>query len=409
MPVTIEKIRCIQTAPAGIRLVIVKVETSEPGLYGLGCATFTQRPLAVVEAVTQYLDPFLRGRDINQVTDIYQAANMSSYWRNGPVLNNALSGVDMALWDLKGKQASMPVHDLLGGKCRMAAPVYVHASGNTIKETCDRAGELWQQGFRHVRLQVAVDGQATYGTKSDLQVAAEIDSPTNPHNLFEPADYVRLAPQLFEQARTQLGDEIELLHDVHERLPGPLTLQLAKDLEPYRLFFLEDSLPPEEIDHFRLLRQHTHIPIAMGELFNNPNEFVPLVKERLIDFIRIHLSQVGGLTPAWRIANLCEFFGVRTAWHGPGDTSPVGHMANLALDLACPNFGIQELMFMDENTQAVFPGCPEIRDGQMWPNDQPGLGIDIDEEAAARFPYPDHPYQGAWPAIRRRDGGIVKP
>ncbi|MFP6618106.1 MAG: enolase C-terminal domain-like protein [Pirellulaceae bacterium] len=409
MPVTIEKIRCIQTAPAGIRLVIVKVETSEPGLYGLGCATFTQRPLAVVEAVTQYLDPFLRGRDINQVTDIYQAANMSSYWRNGPVLNNALSGVDMALWDLKGKQAGMPVHDLLGGKCRMAAPVYVHASGNTIKETCDRAGELWQQGFRHVRLQVAVDGQATYGTKSDLQVAAEIDSPTNPHNLFEPADYVRLAPQLFEQARTQLGDEIELLHDVHERLPGPLTLQLAKDLEPYRLFFLEDSLPPEEIDHFRLLRQHTHIPIAMGELFNNPNEFVPLVKERLIDFIRIHLSQVGGLTPAWRIANLCEFFGVRTAWHGPGDTSPVGHMANLALDLACPNFGIQELMFMDENTQAVFPGCPEIRDGQMWPNDQPGLGIDIDEEAAARFPYPDHPYQGAWPAIRRRDGGIVKP
>ncbi|MDE0735467.1 MAG: bifunctional D-altronate/D-mannonate dehydratase, partial [Pirellulaceae bacterium] len=168
-------------------------------------------------------------------------------------------------------------------------------------------------------------------------------------------------------------------------------------------------LPPEEIDHFRLLRQHTHIPIAMGELFNNPNEFVPLVKERLIDFIRIHLSQVGGLTPAWRIANLCEFFGVRTAWHGPGDTSPVGHMANLALDLACPNFGIQELMFMDENTQAVFPGCPEIRDGQMWPNDQPGLGIDIDEEAAARFPYPDHLYQGAWPAIRRRDGGIVKP
>ena len=409
MPVTIEKIRCIQTAPAGIRLVIVKVETSEPGLYGLGCATFTQRPLAVVEAVTQYLDPFLHGRDIHQITDVYQAANMSSYWRNGPVLNNALSGVDMALWDLKGKQANMPVHDLLGGKCRMAAPVYVHASGNTIEETCDHAGELWQQGFRHVRLQVAVDGQATYGTKSDLQVAAEIDSPTNPHNLFEPADYVRLAPQLFEQARTQLGDKIELLHDVHERLPGPLTLQLAKDLEPYRLFFLEDSLPPEEIDHFRLLRQHTHIPIAMGELFNNPNEFVPLVKERLIDFIRIHLSQVGGLTPAWRIANLCEFFGVRTAWHGPGDTSPVGHMANLALDLACPNFGIQELMFMDENTQAVFPGCPEIRDGQMWPNDQPGLGIDIDEEAAVRFPYPDHPYQGAWPAIRRRDGGIVKP
>ena len=409
MTTVINQIRCIQTAPAGIRLVIVKVETNQPGLYGIGCATFTQRPLAVVEAVSQYLDPFLRGRDVDQITDIHQAANMSSYWRNGPVLNNALSGVDMALWDLKGKQANMPVHDLLGGKCRMAAPVYVHASGHSIEETCDQAEALWQQGFRHVRLQVAVDGQASYGTKSDLQVSSEVDSPTHPHNLFEPADYVRLAPRLFEHARTQLGEEIELLHDVHERLPGPLTLQLAKDLEPYRLFFLEDSLPPEEIDHFRLLRQHTHIPIAMGELFNNPNEFVPLVKERLIDFIRIHLSQVGGLTPSWKIANLCDFFGVRTAWHGPGDTSPVGHMANLALDLACPNFGIQELMFMDENTQSVFPGCPEIRQGQMWPNDQPGLGIDIDEEAAARFPFPDHPYQGAWPAIRRRDGGIVKP
>lgn len=409
MTTSIAKIRCIATAPAGIRLVIVKVETTEPGLYGLGCATFTQRPLAVIEAVEKYLDPFLRGRNVSEIEDIFVAAQMSSYWRNGPVLGNALSGVDMALWDIKGKQANMPVHDLFGGKCRRAAPVYVHASGRTFDEVCDRAEAYRAEGFRHVRLQVEVPGQATYGTCSDLQLAGSVDGPTSPHNIFEPADYVRLAPRLFERARRRLGDEIELLHDIHERLPPPLALRLAKELEPYRLFFLEDPLPPEELEGFRLLRQHTPTPIAMGELFNNPAEYLPLIKERLIDFIRIHLSQVGGLTQSRKIATLCEFFGVRTAWHGPGDTSPVGHAANLALDLSCPNFGIQEFTIFNQAIRDVFPGCPELRDGCLWPNDRPGLGIDIDETLAARFPYPDHPYNGAWPAIRRPDGSVVRP
>ena len=407
--IRIERIRCIETAPAGIRLVIVKIETSEAGLYGLGCATFTQRPRAVVEAVRHYLDPFLQGRDVDEIEDIYWSANMSSYWRNGPVLNNALSGVDMALWDIKGKRAGMPVYQLLGGKCRMAAAAYVHASGNDIPEVLDQAHKWIEQGYRHVRLQVAVPGQATYGTTTDLKTASEVDSPTAPHNVFEPADYARFAPRLFEAAREALGDEIELLHDIHERVPPALAVQLAKDLEPYRLFFLEDALPPEELEYFRLLRAQTHIPLAMGELFNNAQEFVPLVRERLIDFIRLHLSQVGGLSPAKKIAALCEFFGVRTAWHGPGDTSPVGHAANLALDLACHNFGIQEWTPCDSATQDVFPGCPEIRDGLLWAREEPGLGIDIDESLAARFPFPEHAYNGAWPAIRRGDGSVVPP
>lgn len=409
MKARIARIRAIQTAPAGIRLVIVKIETDQPGLYGLGCATFTQRPLAVVEAIEKYLDPFLRGRNADEIEDIFLAAQVSSYWRNGPVLNNALSGVDMALWDIKGKQADMPVHDLWGGKCRRSAAVYVHASGRDAAEVIDQVRAYQARGFRHVRLQVEVPGQATYGTKTDLQVAGSVDGPTTPHNVFEPADYARLAPRLFAQAREQLGDEIELLHDIHERLPPPLALQLAKDLEPFRLFFLEDALPPEDLEYFRLLRQQTHIPLAMGELFNNPAEYVPLIRDRLIDFIRIHLSQIGGLTPARKVAALCEFFGVRTAWHGPGDTSPVGHAANLALDLCCPNFGIQEWTPLNQATQDVFPGCPEVRDGSLWPNDLPGLGIDLDEALAARFPYPDHPYNGAWPAIRRADGSVVRP
>lgn len=407
--VRIERIRCIQTAPAGIRLVIVKIETSEPGLYGLGCATFTQRPKAVVEAVHHYLHPFLRGRDVDQIEDIYWSANMSSYWRNGPVLNNALSGVDMALWDIKGKRAGMPVYQLLGGKCRMAASTYVHASGDDIPAVLEQARSWMEQGYRHVRLQAAVPGQSTYGTTTDLGVGGDVDSPTAPHNVFEPAAYVRFAPRLFEAAREALGDEVELLHDIHERVPPPLALQLAKDLEPYRLFFLEDALPPEELDYFRLLRSQTHVPLAMGELFNNPQEYLPLVRERLIDYIRLHLSQVGGLSPAKKIAAMCELCGVKTAWHGPGDTSPVGHAANLALDLSCQNFGIQEWTPCDEATQEVFPGCPEIRDGMLWAREEPGFGIDIDESAAARFPFPEHPYNGAWPAIRRADGSVVRP
>ena len=407
--IKIDRIRCFETAPAGIRLVIVKLESSQPGLYGLGCATFTQRPKTVVEAVHHYLDPLLRGRSVDEIEDIYWTAQMSSYWRHGPVLNNALSGVDMALWDIKGKRAGMPVYELLGGKCRRSAATYVHASGAEPAEVIEQARSFIERGYRHIRMQVEVPGQATYGTTSDLRVDRAIDSPTSPRNVFEPADYVRLAPRLFEYARRELGDEIELLHDVHERVAPPLAIELAKSLEPYRLFFYEDPLPPEQIDYFRLLRQQTSIPIAMGELFTNPNEFLPLVKDRLIDFIRLHLSQVGGLSPAKKIASLCEFFGVRTAWHGPGDTSPVGHAANLALDLCCQNFGIQEFTPLNQATLDVFPGCPEARDGSLWPNDQPGLGIDINEELAARFPFPDHPYNGAWPAIRRRDGSIVRP
>jgi mannonate dehydratase len=394
----ITDVRAIATAPNGIRLVIVKVSTSEPGLYGLGCATFTQRPLAVITAIEQYLKPFLLGKDPDQIEDIYQSAYVSSYWRSGPILNNALGGVDQALWDIKGKRANMPVYQLLGGKVRQAAAVYVHASGQTFEEVEARVRHFMEQGYRHIRCQVAVPGYSTYGSRSDLG-----------ERPWEPGPYVRIVPQLFEHLRRQLGDEVELLHDVHERIPPIMAINLAKALEPYNLFFYEDPFAPEDNDYFRLLRQHSSIPIAMGELFVNQQEYVPLVKERLIDFMRVHISDIGGLSMARKLAAFCEFFGVRTAWHGPGDVSPVGHAANLQLDLACHNFGIQEASFFREETQAVFPGCPEIRAGYMWGNDRPGLGIDIDEALAAKFPYPEHPLNGAWPPVRREDGTVIRP
>jgi mannonate dehydratase len=393
----ITDVRAICTAPEGIRLVVVKVETSDDGLYGLGCATFTQRPYAVVTAVEQYLQPFLVGRDPDDIEDIWQAATVSSYWRSGPVLNNALSGVDMALWDIKGKRAGMPVYQLFGGKSRRAATVYVHAGGRDFGDVEERVREYLENGFRHVRCQIEVAGHAAYGTGG---------AASRP---WEPRPYCRLVPRLFEHLRERLGDEVELLHDVHERVPPIMAIQLAKDLEPYGLFFLEDPFAPEDGEYLRLLRGQSSIPIAMGELYVNQHEYVPVVRDRLIDFMRAHISSIGGLTPARKLTALCELFGVRTAWHGPGDLSPVGHAANLQLDLSCANFGIQETPLFGDVMREVFPGCPEIRDGAMWSNELPGLGVDLDEALAAKYPFPDDPYNGGWPEVRRADGTVVRP
>ncbi len=415
-PLKITDIKTILTAPDSIRLVVVKVLTSEPGLYGLGCATFTQRATVVQTAVDQYLRPFLIGRNSDEIEDIWQSSYVSSYWRNGPVLFNAMSGVDMALWDIKGKRANMPVYQLLGGKCRLGAALYYHASGRDFQEVEDSARRAMERGFRHVRAQVGVPGMATYGTGGFRKPTgagpdgAEAVGPTNPRDVWEPGVYVRLVPKLFEHLRAKLGDEVELLHDVHERISPNQAINLCKELERYRLFFLEDPLPPEENDHFRLLRQQTSIPIAMGELFNTQHEYVPLIANRLIDYIRIHLSQIGGLSIARKVAALAEFFGVKTAWHGPGDCSPVGHAAGLALELASYNFGIHEGYIFPSETREVFPGSPDVRDGYMFANEAPGLGVDIDEKLAARFPFPSgKTFDHSWGTTRRRDGTVIRP
>lgn len=407
-PLKITDIKTVLTAPAGIRLVVVKVITNEPGLYGLGCATFTQRARVVETAVDKFLRPFLIGKDPLRIEDIWQSCHLSSYWRNGPVLGNAISGVDMACWDILGKRAGLPVYQLLGGKCRKAVDVYRHASGGTFAEVEQAVRKFMAQGYRYVRAQVAIPGMAAYGqrpkTKDELAGANDRVRP------WEPRAYVRTVPKLFEHLRKQLGDEIELLHDMHERVPPILAIQLAKDLEPFKLFFLEDPFSPEDVGYFAKLRQQTSTPLAMGELFNNPNEYVSLIADRLIDFIRIHLSQIGGLTPARKVAALCEFFAVRTAWHGPGDVSPVGHAANVHLDLAVPNFGIQEAREFTQAEQDVFPGCPELKDGSYWANDRPGLGIDLDEKLAMKFPITDDPpFDYHWGNLRRRDGSVTKP
>ncbi|MHC4630973.1 MAG: enolase C-terminal domain-like protein [Planctomycetota bacterium] len=400
----ITNVKSVLTAPQGIRLCVVKVETSEPGLYGLGCATFNQRPLPVAVAVDKYLNPFSKGRDADNIEDMWQNAYTSSYWRNGPVLNNALSGLDQALWNIKGKRANMPVYQLLGGKCRFAVDCYAHCNGRDLAQLENSVRRTMKEGFRHVRIQFGTYGSPHLSKEPHFREEG-FGLPSDSH--MDPGPYVRTVVKIFEHVRKTCGDEIELLHDIHERIPPIQAIGLIKQLEPYHPFFIEDPFAPEDNGYFKLLRQQTCVPIAMGELFNNPHEWTGLISERLIDFIRVHISQVGGLSVARKIATLCEWFNVRTAWHGPGDVSPVGHAANAHLDLAISNFGIQESVRFSQKTREVFSGCPTVKDGYMYVNEAPGFGVDIDEKLAARFPLPDHP--GYWSPVRRSDGTAVRP
>ena len=403
----IQDISVIETEPAGVRLTVVKITTDQDGLYGYGCATFTQRADLVKPAVEKYLKPFLLNKTTDRIEDIWQSCYDSSYWKNGPVLNNALSGIDQALWDIKGRQAGMPVYQLVGGKCREAVDTYAHASGNEFQEVVENAKQYLAQGFRNVRVQVGIPGMAGYGSSHSgaVPLKALHDKP-----LFEPAYDMRRSLKLLEISRKELGEEVGLLHDMHERLTPNEAVLFCKEAEQYKMFFLEDPLSPEDLGYFQQIRQNCATPIAMGELFNSPHEWQPLIEGRLIDYIRVHVSQAGGFSPARKIAILAEQYGVKTAWHGPGDVSPVGHMANVTLDISCYNFGIQEYSPFNERTQAIFHGCPEMKDGYLWVNEKPGWGIEIDEKEAAKSPFTSgqNNLNGGWGEIRLRDGTVIK-
>lgn len=379
--VTIQDIKTFLTAPGSKNLVVVKVETDVPGLYGLGCATFTQRCKAVETVVREYLRPLLLGRPVNQIEDIWQTCMGNSYWRNGPILNNAVSGIDEALWDIKGKMADMPVYELLGGKCRAAAQVYGAAHGSTLQELGDSVEENLKNGIVHTRLGL--------GYLGDEHTREPIRKPegTPAYGLyFDPRQKMAEAVEMLRYLRDRFGDRVELMIDVHEKLAPTDAVRFAAALEPFGLFFIEDILPVEQLDWMGRVREVSATPMAIGELFNHPREWQQLVINRQIDYIRCHISQLGGLTPAKKLAVFCEAFGVRTAWHGPGDLTPIGMAAQLHLDLTCANFAIQEFSPYSEAVRRVFPGCPELKAGYLYVNDKPGLGVDFDEKAALDYP-----------------------
>lgn len=380
MPVTVKDVKTFVTAPGRCDLVVVKVETSEPGLYGLGCATFTQRALAVKTAVDEYLRPIMLGRDVANIEDAWQTMYGSSYWRNGPVLNNAISGVEEALWDIKGKLAGMPVYDLVGGKCREGARIFATIRGRDLQEIGDKVEELLSMGHTHIRLSYSP------GERGAIDESLKPIGAPKGHYI-DTKKARKCYIDMFEYLRGRFGYDPEYIIDVHEQFSPTESIMLAKELEPYKLFFLEDSLQPENIDWFQNLRQAVSTPLAMGELFNNINEIKPLIHNRLIDYIRCHISQLGGFGPARKLASYCEIYGIRTIWHGPGDLSPVGRMAQIHLNLVSPNAAFEEFMSYSSDIEyEMFPGLPELKGCFMYANDKPGWGVDFDEGLAKKYP-----------------------
>jgi mannonate dehydratase len=407
----IKDVSVIATQPAGARLVVVKITTDQDGLYGYGCATFTQRADLVVDAVQKYLRPLVLGLPTDRIEDTWQMCMDSSYWRNGPVLNNAISGIDEALWDIKGRQAGMPVYDLWGGKCREAALTFANAGGATPKDVAEGVRQAMGRGYNYVRIRGAGEG-AEGGAGGAGAAAAPKGLHAGP--VLERGPALRFLLQAFEACRTDIGPDVELMHDMHEHYNPREAIQFVKDCEQFKLYFLEDPLSPEDNDWYRQMRAQCSTPIAMGELFNNPHEWTPLITGRLIDFIRCHVSQVGGVTQARKIAGLAEQYGVRTAWHGPGDVSPVGHTAQLHLDLAIHNFGIQEGGVITGIQAEIFKGCATFKDGYLWASDLPGWGIEVDEKLAAKYPFGTNEkgdrarLNGGWGDLRLPDGTVVK-
>ncbi|GLW10239.1 mandelate racemase [Microtetraspora sp. NBRC 13810] len=398
-------VRPIVTAPEGVPLVVVRVDTSDPGLYGLGCATFTQRFHAVAAAVEQHVGPMLVGRHPADIEDITRMVHYSSYWRGGPVLNSALSGVDQALWDIAGKRAGMPVYELLGGRVRAAADTYLHAGGATVEETLDHARALLEAGYRHVRLQSGAPGIGHYGSPGSRG-----GYPGSPYpDGWDVQRYLRDVPALFERARSELGPEPGLMHDVHSRLTPKQAIVLARALEPYRLFFLEDPIAPEHYDRLPEVCAAAPMPIAAGEQIGSVADAARLVRDGGVDLLRLHVSAVGGLTPARKLVALCELQGVGTAWHAPADVSPIGAAANVALDVTSAAFQIQEGHVYGDAVHEVFPGTISPRNAYLYPNQAPGWGIDLDETLAAKYPPRTHLHERWAAGVRRPDGGIEAP
>ena len=392
--------KVIVTCP-GRNFVTLKI-TTRSGVYGLGDATLNGRELAVASYLQDHVVPNLIGRDAGRIEDIWQFLYRGAYWRRGPVTMSAIAAVDVALWDILGKMAGMPVYQLLGGRSREGALVYGHANGRDIAEASDAVGRFIEQGFLAVRAQCGVPGiKKAYGISSAKGYEpAESELPLE--TVWNTPRYLEVVPKLFEQLRKDHGSEVELLHDVHHRLTPIEAARLAKSLEPYRLFWLEDSTPAENQRSFELIRQHSVTALAVGEVFNSIWDCKHLIENQLIDYIRTTIVHGGGITHVRRLADFAALHQVRTGFHGATDLSPVTMGAALHFDTWVPNFGIQEYMFHTDETDAVFPHDYVLRAGRLHVGDTPGIGVDIDEKLAAKYPYA--PKQ--LPVARLEDGSM---
>jgi mannonate dehydratase len=391
--------------PAG-NYVLVKVTTNQPGLWGWGDCTCTGSELGVAKFLEEHLAPAMIDRNPMETERIWQALYLLPYYRSGSVHMSALSGIDMALWDIKGKVAGLPVYELLGGKVRDRLLTYTSTGGRNFQEVEEGVRRLMARGYKVIKVQVATPGLESGYAVPDSERQREIrqrayERGVPPPEIWEPGAYVQTLPKLFDHLRKTVGEEIGLLHDVHERVTPSQAVGLAKALEPYDLFFYEDPLRPEHLDTFRLIRQQSSIPISMGEIYTGAWEGLSLITEHLIDYVRHDLAHCGGITTGKKVATMAEPYGILTAWHGPGNISPITHMANCAVSLSVPNFGIQEYStgWRDE-VREVFSDIPVYSDGYVTVSDKPGLGIEVNEALARKKPY----IRRMRPAITLRDG-----
>lgn len=391
----ITEIRVIVTCP-GRNYVFVKVMTDVPGLYGIGEGTLAGSESIVAEAL-RHISHLLIGRDPQRIEDIWHLVYRHGYWRGGPIFMAALAAIDIALWDIKGKQAGLPVYQLLGGRARDAVMCYTHAHGRDAIECEDMARKYIAQGFKVVRCQVG-----PYGGAGVLGTNPPVNPDSPPEQIYEPTPYLLSVPKLFAHLRDKLGMEIELFHDAHEQLNPIEAVRLAKELEPYRLFFLEDPLMPEHRESWPLLRAASATPLAIGEILTSRWDCLPLFQNKWIDFIRIKPLHVGGLTEARKILILAEPYNVRSAFHGAADVGPVAQTASVTLQSVIPNFGVQEWTRFPEPVNEVVTGVCRMENGFVYPNEAPGFGIDIDEEAAAKYPFK----RSFMPLVRRADGSM---
>jgi mannonate dehydratase len=393
--------RVIVTCP-GRNFVTLKIETDQ-GVHGIGDATLNGRELAVVSYLQDHVAPCLIGRDPRRIEDIWQYLYRGAYWRRGPVTMRAIAAVDVALWDIKAKMAGMPLYELLGGKSREGVLVYGHANGADLGETVDAVGRYIDMGYKAVRAQSGIPGVAmAYGVGRGVLHYEPADAALPTETAWNTTKYLNFVPGLFERLRAEYGFDVQLLHDVHHRLTPIEAGRLGKSLEPHALFWLEDATPAENQEAFRLIRQHTTTPLAVGEIFNTIWDAKDLIQNQLIDYIRATVVGAGGITHLRRIADFAALYQVRTGCHGATDLSPVTMGAALHFDTWVPNFGIQEYMRHTAETDAVFPHAYSFADGLLHPGESPGHGVDIDESLAAKYPY-----QRAYLPVARLEDGTM--